>query len=373
MEKTVGILGCGGLIGRAACRRLLDRGMKVTGGQRHNISFESHDDLFRWKYTDIYDDKSLAAFCDANDIILNCAGPSYRIKGRVAEAAAASGDIYVDLADLVMTDPDIRGSLPEDGTYVIGTGYVPGASGIFLNTAAADFDHIDKVQGFQAGRQRYSATAFEDILMSSLSDAGFPDSYYENGKIVRDVNEYGEKKLLPAMPEAVYIKPYLTRELRDCAEKANIKELHWYNALPDKKMKDMIFDAYRQAAISDAGHAVEKIRERSDSFFEKISPEDNWSMLLFEIIGSSNGSPLRHRYVFSISDSNTLCGYIAAETVIRLVADPPALGSYWAKDICKYKNMDELCGSMAGASADVVDIAHDSPDIFQDEMESDFI
>lgn len=374
MDNLIGVIGCGGLIGEGAVRILLENGYKVRGGQRRKESIFNDNPNFCLFSMDIFDPSQLDEFCNDCTVIFNCAGPSYKIKDKIAIAAQKANAVYVDMSDILITESSLKNDIPSDGVYVVGTGYVPGISGILLNTICAEFDKIHKIQGFQAGRQYYSRIAFYDILLSSMSEAGYPDAYFKNGQIVHKKENIDEKRYLPGMPESVYLKPYLPRELIDLAEKsAKIDELHWYNCLTDKRMMDMIMQSYILITSCSDEEGYQKASELYDDIFLHMEKMKNWSAIMYEVSGIIKNHTVRRRYILHLDDSNIICGIISANTVMRILQKTPSKGIYWAKDIINYVSVEEFQKVLQSGTLSVLDVPLDSPDILVNETESDFI
>ncbi|MFB9839738.1 saccharopine dehydrogenase NADP-binding domain-containing protein, partial [Actinoallomurus acaciae] len=98
--RTVGVLGASGAVGGAAVRELRDLGYSalLLGGRRPDALREvarGDDETVR---VDVADPDGLAAFAGRCDVVLNCAGPTYRLKATVAAAADSAGPHCVDVA-----------------------------------------------------------------------------------------------------------------------------------------------------------------------------------------------------------------------------------------------------------------------------------
>lgn len=371
MNKLIGLVGSSGLIGTEAVRYLLDSGYSVRGGQRKNESPFKGEEGFECYHLDLYNRKQLDNFCKGCAAVLNCAGPSYKIKDIIAESASKAGAIYVDMSDILITESSLRKKLKDDSVYILGTGYVPGISGIMLNTVTSEFDNINRLQCFQAGRQYYTRTAFYDILLSSMSEAGYPDSYLISNRPERVKDTIRERIYIPGLEESVYIKPYLPREIIDFAhQKGNISEIYWYNALTDKRMMTMIMQSYRELTLS---YSYENAMAMYDKLFSNMEKQENWSALLVEAEGKKDGKYMRKRYILNIDDSNAVCGITAAQTVIRALESSLPAGIYWAKDTVKYSSIAEFENSLRGCLLTVVDIPEGVSDLLAQENESDFI
>lgn len=374
MNEWIGVVGASGEIGGAAVEYLLSSGYKVIGGQRRAESdFEGREN-FRLHRMDLFDDSELQSFCNECGVVLNCAGPSYKIRGRVARSAENAHAAYADLSDIIITDHNIQNELKKNVVFVAGTGYLPGISGILLNTICAEFDRINLLQGFQAGRQYYTKIAFRDILMSSMSDSGMPEAYIKNGKTEHSPYGSDEKRDIPGIQEPVYLKSYIPFEILDALKKTDkIDELHWFNALTDKKMMDMMMKAYSVFAASDEKDGTEAADRLYDDLFSHMEIRKNWSELMYEVTGVKNGRNMRERYILNLSDSNRFSGLIGAKTAVHLLKNDINPGIYWCRDIIRYDSAQKLKDDFPEIDLEVLEIPADNAELISDEIESDYI
>lgn len=371
MDKLIGIVGSSGLIGTEAVRYLLDRGYTVRGGQRRAESPFEAEKNFERRQLDLYSKRQLDDFCKDCDAVLNCAGPSYKIKDLIAQSASAAGAVYIDMSDILITESSLRKKLDNEGVYIVGTGYVPGISGILLNTVISEFDPVRKIQCLQAGRQYYTRTAFYDILLSSVSNAGYPDSCLIGNEPVRIKDISHDRLYVPSLAESVYTKPYIPAEIIDLSRQNNsVGEIYWYNGLTDKRMMDMIMQSYREVAFSDS---YENAMKLYDELFSNMEKQENWSEFLVEAEGQKDGKYKRTRYILNISDSNIVCGITAAQTVVRALENSLSAGVYWAKDVVRYSSLAEFEASLKGCTLTVIDIPEGTSDLLAQEDESDYI
>ncbi|GAA0788390.1 hypothetical protein [Hathewaya limosa] len=369
MKRLIGVLGCGGIIGYSACKELL-KGYSVKGGQRKQPDKLLEVPGFLWKKTDLFQLSSLREFCKGCDVVLNCAGPSYKIKEKIANIAIEEGAIYIDVSDVILNDKTIK--FKKNGIYILGSGYVPGSSGMIPFLIANDFNHIEKMYCFQGGRQNLSKIAFADLMINSIANSGYANTYIQNAKIIEDNIKSNKQYYIPGMKENVFIKPYISTELLKVCEELKIEELHWYNAVPDKLMVDMIQEAYQSFTQFDINTAIleaqDKLKEISSIFDQK-----QWSTLVYDVFGSKAGTYIRKRYVIELEDSNTFCGKIAALTVKRTLEAKLSSGVFWAMDIVK-NNIPELKQYLLENSIYTeLLLPYNSEEILSVEMETDFI
>jgi hypothetical protein len=334
MKPLVGVLGCNGVIGYEVCIHL-SKECKIRGGQRRNPEKLKELENFEWMYLDLYDDKNLYEFCKECDVVVNCAGPAYKIKDRVAHMAAKVGAVYVDASDVIMIDENLKNTLEPEGVYVVAAGYVPGISGVIPRMIAeTEFECIDALYCFQGGRQKFSDVAFTDIILSSIKKSGYPNACYKNGKIETYIENIGEKIALPGLDEKVYVKAFLSKEMEKVAQDLKIGEMHWYNIAPDQKMMELIMDSFEIMMTVDYDAGVEKIREKCRETFQNFMlDEGEWSVMIFEFFGEYQGKKKRKRVLFNLEKEEQVCGQMVVETVKAVLARKLPSGIYWSSEV----------------------------------------
>lgn len=215
--KKIGILGASGTVGFLVCERLQNRYEVIGGCRKNNEKFKSLKN-FSWQEVDIYNKESLIKFCNRSEIIVNCAGPAGKIKDRVALLAQNLGKIYIDASDFIIVEEECINNISNKSLCIAGAGYVPGLGGILLKWVSSTlFDSLDKVVCYQGGKQHFSPIAFTDIILGAVSGVGYRDSYYRNGRILKEKNIGGTKTIFPEIDKPVYVKSYLSKEMVEVA------------------------------------------------------------------------------------------------------------------------------------------------------------
>jgi hypothetical protein len=173
---------------------------------------------------DVDDPVALAAFCRGCSVVLNCAGPAFRIGGRVAGAAFDAGADYVDAAGDDDLAARLAGVAPER-VAVISAGLMPGLTAL-LPRLLATVNQVSSrcLTGYVGGRDRFTWTAAEDYLRSGFGRAGVG---LAGGAVVdRAVRTDAE---LPFCAEPGTAVPYLSTELRRVAGTLGVTDVEWYS------------------------------------------------------------------------------------------------------------------------------------------------
>lgn len=122
--NTIGILGCGGHIGKYATEKLLRLGFQVLGAQRKSVTY--FDDYKNYSFTniDVMDKGQLDGFVEKCDIVINCISPSHLYGKIVKDAVCKKDKIYIDPSDMSFEQEERNVT----GKCVTSCGYIPGIS-----------------------------------------------------------------------------------------------------------------------------------------------------------------------------------------------------------------------------------------------------
>ncbi len=334
-QFKIGIIGFSGSVGQAAVRFLKDKYPLRCGSRSGNKEHAHSHEYIDYRQVDIYDQEALETFCTGCTIILNCAGPSYSIIDRVAQAAEKVGAHYVDAfgADLLE-----KKFMQQELTniMILSAGSFPGLSGILPRLLAQEgFDQIEKVIGYAGGEETYSKGAAADLMLSSIYGFGTANAFYKNKEIVRDtvqpekinVTIYGEEK-------EIYTQRYITNETIRLAKKLQITEAHWHNMYPNKA----VFSLLQQACIRLAmKNTSEHLHQIIDELMERLTVfpvRQTWYTVIIEMIGKYQQQPIRRKAQLLSQNSFMISGIICALSVEAIIEGMVhENGVYWAYDI----------------------------------------
>ncbi|MEU3271212.1 saccharopine dehydrogenase NADP-binding domain-containing protein [Saccharomonospora sp. NPDC006951] len=205
-SPLIAVLGGYGAVGGVAVARLASHGhLRVRAGGR-SPSRAVPPAGVELSTVDIDDPDSLARFCSGADVVLNCAGPSYRVLDTVARAASAEAAAYVDVAGDV---PAHRALGDTAGTAVFSAGVMPGLTGLLprlVTTTGAD------VRVHAGGAVRMPPASAADILLARGPDFGEPGALWREGAIVRHALAPERRVTVPGFPCLVDAMPFLPAE-----------------------------------------------------------------------------------------------------------------------------------------------------------------
>lgn len=319
---TVGIIGCSGEIGKGIAEYFLKKDYIVYGVQRHEIVDLTEHENFKQIIFDINDTAKLKKFASVCDMIINCIAPAYRHSHSIARTAGEAGCMYLDLTDCIVSS-----ELPKNGTYITSCGFIPGLSAILPKLIVEKyFDKVDSMILFQGGTVLCSERALTDIILSS-EQSGYGDSYYNNGKAERLTINPRKRFMLSIIGNEVFLKPYLSDEMIDLAERMNVSCLKWFNAYENISQFTFFL---KLIGIVDSGD-----QEKMSAFVAKErskradSDRKLYSAMFGDVIGIKDNVEKCVRFVLSFSNMNKICSISAAVIGDRVLNSDIGTGMYF--------------------------------------------
>lgn len=220
--KVIGIIGYSGIVGSITCG-YLEQYATVIKGSRSTIS----DGKNRFQ-VDVDDEKSLNSFCSMCDLVINCAGPSYLIKDKIAKAAALSQTPYIDAFGCGKT---IELCKANGGMNIIGVGFIPGISGLIIKKLAQSGLGDSLYELYHGGEEMGGKAALMDVVKSSLNLYIKPGYCLENGKLRKhndfDVYEYEEDFDRPIIKKLCFTEE--DQQLANAIGIKNLKDIQVYS------------------------------------------------------------------------------------------------------------------------------------------------
>jgi hypothetical protein len=235
--SRVAVLGGYGAVGRATARLLGDLGVTEVriGGRRLKDARAVVDQDLRGAgeamAVDLWDIDSLAAFCASSRVVVNCAGPSYKVLDRVARAAFAAGADYVDPGGDTpvyrrLTSPD----LPARGrAAVLNAGLMPGLTSILPRWLARQFSRPSALRAYVGVIDRLTPGSAAEYLLTLGGEHGEAQARWCNGSRISRALAPQSGVRLPFFPTVVNTYPYLSLETERLARTLKLETVDWYN------------------------------------------------------------------------------------------------------------------------------------------------
>ena len=331
-ERTIGILGATGYVGREAARTLLalpGRNIMLGGREPEKLRqfFPEIESKGECLPVDIYNGELLAGFCSKCDILVNCAGPAKQIKDRVASAAIDQSVHYVDVSgdeslyrQLLTRKPEIEAKKLR---MIVSAGVYPGLSELVpAYVAETCFDEMDLLEVFFAGQGGFSLNAAYDIVSSIEEDTGLGMHCCLKGEARKIAGAFHSSYTLPGPAGKVDTYPILHREFKQMAERYKITAAYFYNTYPNRSVLNqfMMIKALEQYKTEEQKRASAKLL--TEQYAGHKAAARDFTMLHLLAGGYKNGKYLRlAANLLTNHDWNTLSGIVAANIARVLAGD----------------------------------------------------
>ncbi|MDX2919754.1 MULTISPECIES: saccharopine dehydrogenase NADP-binding domain-containing protein [Streptomyces] len=346
-KPVIGVLGASGAVGRAAVRELRTlghTGLRLGGRTVSALSAVAeehptgHDETVR---ADAAAEDGLRAFAEGCDIVLNCVGPTYRLRATVASAALAAGAHCVDVAgdDPAAEDLLEAGDPTLDGrTVVLSAGALPGLSSLLPRWLAAQGPGgAAALTAYCGGLETCSPTVAHDLMLSLTSGGADGAAYGEalaavrGGRRVSRVLRAAEDTEHEAFPGRVAVQPYLSGESERLATVLGLDRLDWYNVHPGPAVRALLnVLPGRLAAGEDPDRLAERLILAADLDLAGRKP---YYVMDFALSGTASARPATAGLTLRAASSYRLTaavGALAVEAVLR--GEVPA-GVHFACDV----------------------------------------
>ncbi|KIQ13112.1 saccharopine dehydrogenase [Pseudomonas simiae] len=314
----IGVLGASGDVGLASAQALLSLGLhnlRLGGRDAHTgarclarLHQQWPDARLQWTAVDFNDTPALARFARGCDVLLNCAGPSWRVADRAAQAALKADAHYVDAAGDIHLDP----ALWRGRSAVLGAGLQPGLTGLLPRWLAAQgFTRVQGLTSYFGLRDQFTAVAADDFLQGAVDGSSEPLAAWHNGRCSRALRRRRDV-LLPCFPGPVHVLPYLNEEGERLARDLHLETGQWFNVITDGH----VLNALDQAHNLPRAEAVQRLCTASQL---DLSGQPPFVTLLLQLDGLCDGQACTRSLVLSGAGNAALTGAMAAITVVSVL------------------------------------------------------
>ncbi|MFH8530017.1 saccharopine dehydrogenase NADP-binding domain-containing protein [Streptomyces tendae] len=346
-KPVIAVLGASGAVGRAAVRELRalgHTGLRLGGRTASALCTVAEEDPTGHDETvwaDATAPDGLRALTEGCDIVLNCAGPTYRLRATVASAALAAGADCVDVAgdDPAAEDLLAAGDPARDGrTVVLSAGALPGLSSLLPRWLAGQgLDGVSALTAHCGGLETCSPTVAHDLMLSLTSGGADGAAYGEalaavrGGRRVLRALRAAEDTEHHAFPGRVALQPYLSGESERLATVLGLDRLDWYNVHPGPAVRALLnVLPGRLAAGDDPAELADRLFLAADL---DLAGREPYYVMDFELSGTASGRPATAGLTLRAASSYRLTaavGALAVDAVLR--AGVPA-GVHFARDV----------------------------------------
>lgn len=325
-KPIIGILGGSGNIG-SKCIDILGEEYQIYATFMSN----KKEDLEYCKYIqmDINDLNKLSKFCKQIDVLINCAGASYKNGEKIAKIASQYNIPYIDPSGESFLEEKLEYEF--NNIFVLSAGYFPGLSGIMANYACSNLKTVDFLEGFNISEEIPSISAVEDFVLTNLSGFGKSLYCYKDNEYVHDDSFKYEN----INGKFYKLSNYITREFVRIAEKFGVKKANWFNQIYEeeviRKMQEIVLksDTFNLNYKNDIESII--------SLFEKNTSEKKFNRLKV----SASNTTERIEIEIESEDSSTMSAIICANTVKEIFRKKYKKGLYYSMDILDFKNIEK--------------------------------
>ena len=251
----IGIVGGYGDIGKKISEKLSHKHKVMIGGRNASLNkgLFAGDENITFKNVDISNYDSLSGFAEKCELIINCAGPSWKVKGLV-ELCCIRKKIH--LLDIGYPEKmNNLQSMEVGSTILYGVGTCPGFSELLQVYLGNFFDQLEELNTYFGGRDCFTRTAAEDYLHGITGRKNVPLATWKQGKVSFNSGMRKNNVELPFFEETVNIYPYLDDESLFVANKLKPLNASWNLVIEGDKMNGILdmarilYPERRKAAI----------------------------------------------------------------------------------------------------------------------------
>ncbi|MEU9796321.1 saccharopine dehydrogenase NADP-binding domain-containing protein [Streptomyces sparsogenes] len=336
---TIGVLGGYGAVGSAAVRRLHQAGvgpLLVVGrdpGRAAGLvrSLDPAGPPAEAMAADLDDPGSLDRFAARCGLVVNCAGPSYRVLDKVARAALRRGADYVDAAGddpaaiRLHTDRGWHDWLAAGRTAVLSAGALPGLSALLPRHLAEDADPLARLDAYVGGVAALTPAAAGDVLLGHGPEHGTPAAAWREGGVRPRALEPRRGLCLAAFPQPVDAFPFLSAEAGRLARTLAIGEVNWYTVFGGDRLPEELATAWALGSTDPASLMAAAAQD--------VRRHGSWYGQQFQLWSDPTDGPPAHTLTLRADDSYELSGFMAAAATRALLAGGIPPGVHFAADV----------------------------------------
>lgn len=328
----IGVVGASGAVGRVAVRLLAEfwnGPIRITVGRSGGFPDLPAGKTFERRRVDIDDASALKEFCRDCAVILNCAGPSYRILDRVARAAFDAGADYIDPGgDDVLADALAAAPLERGRVAILSAGLMPGLSALLPKWLAGQSGGVPTaLTAYFCLRDYFSPGAAEDFLLAFSSGDAQPMAGWSAGKPAHRALDPLTEVHLPYFRGRVNGRPFLSREGARLARALELTEAQWYFVFEPGHFLNALSRA--QENLGGQANAAEAARQLARAAELDLFGQQPYQQFVFRLQGSSGVSIL----LFRSSSVNELTAEVAVFAAMETAGGMVSAGTWFAAGV----------------------------------------
>ncbi|GAA2280484.1 hypothetical protein GCM10010145_59560 [Streptomyces ruber] len=338
--SAIGVIGGYGAVGSAAVRRLhqaeVPSPLLIAGrnpGKADALleALSADGPPADTMAVDLDDPDSLDRFAARCRLVVNCAGPSYRILDTVAVAALRHGADYVDAAG---DDPVHHLLCAGDGaarwtaggrTAVLSAGALPGLSALLPRALAARAPGATRLDAYLGGVAPLTPAAAGDVLLGRGPEHGTSAAAWQDGRIRERTLTPRRDVRLEAFPRPVSAFPFLSTEAVRLARDTGVGHVRWYTVFGGERLAEELAMAW----ALDSTDTTDLVAAAD----EDVHRHGAWYGQEFHLWEGAADGPPTARLVLRAADSYELSGFLTATAALHLLHGSIAPGVHFAADV----------------------------------------
>ncbi|WP_347900778.1 saccharopine dehydrogenase NADP-binding domain-containing protein [Pseudomonas purpurea] len=323
----VGLVGAYGQVGRQVAMLLNQHCRLRLGGrdvqQAQRLNAERLQGRATVMALDLWDDRSLEAFCAGCSLVINCAGPSYRVLDRVARVALAAGADYLDVGGDDPLHELLQGQIPPGRRVLLSAGMLPGLSALFPQVVGAGFERIDVMRCYAAGLGELSMTAAEDFLLSLGNGYGQALVGWSEGRRVKAHHALDDAFERPWLSGPVLAYPYLSGEQQRLFADMNVGQGLGFNLFAGEHLAATLQRI--QGAAPETRECPENVAALVRASRLDVAGRTPFQLMAVEVEGLRDGQVRQASGWLRAVDGSALTGTVAALCALQLPQLPAGL------------------------------------------------
>jgi len=362
--NIVGILGGSGVVGRSLVRLAQTRrdiALRLGARTLEPLSEASAGaTAVEIRQVDVMDPNGLRSFCEGCGVVVNCAGPSYQVQDRVAQAALSVGSSYIDVSGDDPAHAGLASTVWKPGTpnpavanvaAVLSAGMIAGLSNTVPRWLARHGREmrVTRLTTHLGGAQRFSSAAAGDLVLSlnAVAESNQDGSWYgETGAAWRSggrkarVLRVCEDVTLAHFRGPVTVQPFLSSDAVRLATRMGLAEMDWFNVYPSSHLRTVL-SRRRGRAVLDDKQLDEAVREARAAAELDLAGRDPFYTMVFALSGFKGGAPITRTAVVHTEDSYELTAGVAFLTLSAFLDLGLPPGLHYADDILEPERLVE--------------------------------
>ena len=332
MTAVIGLLGASGRVGRTAADRIVaaDLGELRLGGRDPGRTAAVTASLPGGAETvrvDLDDPAELAAFCAGCRMVVNCAGPSYRVLDTVARAAWAAGADYVDVGGDLAARDALDGPAGER-VAVFSAGVMPGLSGLLPRLLTGR--PLRRLDSYVGGAAAFTPLSAVDALLTRGDRFGIALAAWRDGAVVPNALVPLRHVALPGFPVPMHAWPFLTTESRALP----VREVRAYNVFLSERIPQALAGAWAEVPANAGAEALAPHASAVVAASEQDAGERGpFYVMLFSGRAAPGSPPGPSRVLLTATDSYALSGVVTALAARAVLGGAIGPGAHLAAEV----------------------------------------